>query len=175
MQLLKTGFTLLLMITLLTGCSADNVSIDSKIETMFKSAYTAECSAKVKSNKTKNEYEYVCKRLDDGTYIVDYGDIVLTVGENSSILSGENGDITAGKTDSELALIPTYFFESYLKGGKILSDDGGYVLACDISGDTPYRATALLELDEKLVPQKMCIEDTDGEDIIEINIKKFLR
>lgn len=165
---------LLLMITLFTGCGADNMSIDDKIEEMFKGSYTAECTAKIKSNKTENEYTYTCKRLDDGTYIVDYGDIVLTVGENSSILSGTNGDITAGTTDSELALIPTYFFDAYLKGGKVVSDDG-YILMCDISADTPYRATAVMELDEKLVPQKMCIEDTDGDDIIEININKFLR
>lgn len=166
---------MLLMITLLAGCGADNMSTEDKIETIFNGAYTAECIAKVKSNKTENEYEYLCKRLDDGTYIVDYGDIVLTVGKDSSILSGNAGDIIAGTTDNELALIPTYFFDAYLKGGKIVSDNGGYVLMCDISGDTPYRATAVMELDEKLVPQKMCIEDTDGDDIIKIDIKKFSR
>ncbi len=165
---------LLLMITLFTGCGAVDMSVDDKIEEMFKGSYTAECTAKVRSNKTKNEYTYTCKRLDDGTYIVDYGDIVLTVGENSSILSGTNGDITASTTDSELSLIPTYFFEAYLKGGKIVSDDG-YTLMCDISADTPYRATAVMKLDEKLVPQKMSIEDIDGNDIIEININKFSR
>ncbi len=165
---------LLLMITLFTGCSTDDMSIDDKIDAMFKGPYTAECTAKVKSNKTENEYTYTCKRLDDGTYIVDYGDIVLTVGENSSILSGINGDITASTTDSELSLIPTYFFEAYLKGGKLVSDDG-YILMCDISADTPYRATAVMELNEELVPQKMCIEDIEGNDIIEININKFLR
>lgn len=167
---------LLLVITLLAGCGTnDNMSTEDKIEAMLTGAYTAECTAKVKSNKTENEYVYTCRRLDDGTYIVDYGNIVLTVGAESAVISGDAGDITTNAADSELSLIPTYFFNAYLKGGSILSDNGGYVLTCDISNRTPYRATAEMELDENLVPQKMSIEDLNGDDILEVEIKKFSR
>ncbi len=159
--------------TLLAGCGTNEISLEEKIDKILSSPYTAECVAEITSNKTENEYTYYCERLEDGTYTVDYGDMKLSVSTDGAVISQGGIDITSTTTDGELALLPSYFFSEYLKSGQLSPNDDGYLMGCDISGDNSYRHTAEMEFDENLVPEKMCIKDKNGNEIIKVNVISF--
>ncbi len=167
--------TLILTITLLTGCSTRENPHNGKntLEEIFSSSYTAKCIAKVTSNKTENEYTYSCERFEDGSCSVDYGDLVVHINADTAELTMDGSTWHTGVAKGEAALVPSYFFNEYLKGGSMTEQEDGYMLKCEISGDNPYRCTAEMELDKKLIPEKMCIKDKDGKVMVEVAIMDF--
>lgn len=169
------GIIILLFITLLAGCGTNDnpVTVEDRIEEMLFDAYTCDCTATIVSDKTENKYTYSCNRMANGTYTVDYGDMTIAVDEYNAVISKDGNEIKTDISDNELALIPTYFFDEYLKSGKLIKNDNGYILESEISDDNPYRHTALMMLDENLVPHSMHIMDKNGNDVIGVEILEF--
>lgn len=172
---MRVGIIFLLLISLLAGCNTNenSASVEDKIEKIFSAPYTADCTARVVSDKTENKYTYSCKRLEDGSYTVNYDDMTVFVDGVDAVISKDGNEIKTKISDSGLALIPTYFFDEYLSDGRLTQNDSGYVLESDISGDNPYRHTVAMLLDKKLVPKRMYVKDGNENNVIEVEIIKF--
>ena len=182
MQILRLGISrckiiLPILICLLTGCGTDGnpVAMDDKIEKMLSAPYTADCTARVVSDKTENKYTYSCKCQEDGSYIVNYDDMTISLDGTDAVISKDGNEIKTEISDSNLVLIPSYFFEEYLKSGNLTKNDSGYVLSSDMSEDNPYRHTATMLLDEKLIPKRMYVKDVNENNVIEVEIIKYTK
>lgn len=172
---MRVGIIILLLITLLAGCSTEDnpATLEDKLDEMIFGEYTADCTATVISDKTCNTYVYSCNRSKDGTYTVDYGDMTVMVDNYDAVISKDGNEIKAEISDNELAMLPTYFFNEYLSDGKLIQDDNGYTMESHISGDNPYRHTASMKLDKNLIPHTMSIMDINGNNVINVEISNF--
>ena len=159
---------------ILTGCGK-KAEIKFTVDELLRTPYTAECTAKIFTNKTENEYSYICEYSEDGTYSVDYGDMKISVSKDGTILSGCGAEKKTGLAEGEFPLTPTYFFEKYLLDGKVRENNEGYVLSCSITDDNPYRAKAEMKTDKNFVPVNMQIKDKKGNIVIDIEITDFKR
>jgi len=172
---LKKYLAILLPIILISGCRAtDNShSLEERIERLFASDYRAECVAEITSNKTKNKYSYVCEKVSGGAYIIDYGDMKITLSGEEALIEKNGEKISSPLSDGDLATVPEYFFNNYLNGGELKETDDGYILECDIKDGSYYRHRARMELSTNLHPENMSIKNKNGEEIIKIEISKF--
>ncbi|MBR2476512.1 MAG: hypothetical protein IKB50_00070 [Clostridia bacterium] len=165
---------ILLLTIILTGCGK-NAEVRYTVDELLRTPYKAECTARISTNKTVNEFTYSCQRFEDGTYTVDYGDMKITVDSSGAVLSGYGMEKNTGLAEGVLPLLPTYFFENYLADGKVKETDEGYILSCDIQGDNPYRVKGEMTTDKNLIPTVMRIADKDGRTTIDVEITDFHR
>lgn len=159
---------------ILTGCGK-NSEVRYTVDELLRTPYTAECTAKISTNKTISEYSYQCQRFEDGIYALDYGDMKITVDGSGAVLSGYGMEKRTGLAEGTMPLVPTYFFENYLADGEVEEIDDGYILFCDIHDSNPYRAKAEMKTDKNFVPTNMHIKDKDGNAVIDIEITDFDR
>ena len=164
------------MITLLSGCGTNDngFSARQKAEQVFASPYIAECSAKILSNKTENEYLYTCEKTADGDTVLDYVSIRLTLSGDSAVIENGADNIQTAVTDNELWLVPESYFNAYLKDGIFTETEDGYQCKADADINI-YRKKIEIELDKKCIPVKMTLSNENGEETIEINVKKFIQ
>lgn len=165
------------MISLVTGCAAkdDAISVEQKLNQLFQSPYEAQCIAVVKSNKTENTYAYTCSKNTDGMQKLDFGDMLVAVSPDGAVIERNGEKISTTSAEGELELTPDYFFKNHQNNGEITETLDGYNLECDVVNGNQYRNRLVMETDENFVPERMIIEDKNGEIRVDIKIEKFLK
>lgn len=166
----------------LSGCSSDISDIHEKIHSKFYTmpSYKAECTLTVNSNKTVNNYDFVCTYDSTGNrYRIDYPDVsVILTPTDARIIKGDSVINIPSEAGHMLMFVNT-FFESYYAGEKTAisanaSDSGYTLLEAELISPTTAGHHMKLWIDNKsILPYNMKVYDKNNRESLNVKFKSF--
>lgn len=183
MKIIKTFFALII-ITLISGCSAGNNTNENVFQKINKKyinipSYTASGTLTVSGNKTCNTYNFTQIYKSPNKFRMDFDDISFVSADNGVYIYDSNtkSNIDANNLKSEMYLyFINSFFKQYFMCESTKSPDifkeKTAILECDIQHKYLSKSRLFLDL-KSFTPKLMEYYDLSGKCIYKIEIKQF--
>ena len=184
MKSIKIFFVLLIIVTVVSGCSTGNNTKENIVERINKKyidfpSYTASGTLTIVGNKSSNIYNFSQMYKSSNKFRMEFDDVVFISSENGVFVCNEKADsnIDGNNLKNEMYLyFVNSFFKQYFTSENANTPEflkrNMVCLECDMQHK--FLSKSRLYLDSKtLIPQLLEFYDNIGICVYKIEIKQF--